>query len=166
MVHCMATSETYQCLICANIWFSGRFIISRLRQRVICKYSVILNSLPKLSYSHLAVNLVKLCRKKLGNLLDNKWTMSQQCALAAKKPNNVLVCMRGEALPTGWGRWSFPSTQYRWNASGMVGLFMGSPVKERHRVKPVKGHWNDEGFGGGGGWERWNRSTSVILWLS
>lgn len=40
--------------------------------------------------------------------------MSQQSVLAAKARSTV-GCMRREALPSGGGRWSFPSTLHCWN---------------------------------------------------
>lgn len=55
-----------------------------------------------------------MCRKKLGGFLDSKLIMSQQSVLAAKARSTV-GCMRREALPSGGGRWSLPSTLHCWN---------------------------------------------------
>jgi len=46
--------------------------------------------------------------RELGVLGDNKLTMSQQCALIAKKANGILDALRG-VWPAGRGRFSSPS---------------------------------------------------------
>ena len=48
--------------------------------------------------------------RDLGALVDNRVTMSQQCALAAKKANGILGCIKRSVTSRSRG-FSFPSTQ-------------------------------------------------------
>ncbi|KAJ7410614.1 hypothetical protein BTVI_53105 [Pitangus sulphuratus] len=66
--------------------------------------------------------------KDLGVLVDNKLSMSQQCAL---KTNGILGCIR-KSIASRSGRESCPSTQPWRGTSGVLCPVLGSSGQERH----------------------------------
>jgi len=68
--------------------------------------------------------------RDLGVLVDDRLTMSQQCALAAKKANGILRCIKKSAASKS--REVLPPLHYPGEASsGVLCPVLGSPVQER-----------------------------------
>lgn len=80
-------------------------------------------------------------------LVDEKWDMSWQCALAPKKSNFMVL---KEAWPAGQGVWSSsPLLCFCETTLGVLCLALGPLTKERHGPVGVseKGHKNNQRAG-------------------
>ncbi|GAB0183870.1 mitochondrial enolase superfamily member 1 [Grus japonensis] len=85
--------------------------------------------------------------KDLGVLVDNKVSMSQQCALVAKKTNGILGCIKKSvASRSTEGAYPRPLLCPGEATSGILCPVFGTPVQERQGTtgeSPAEGYKDD-----------------------
>jgi len=93
---------------------------------------------------------ISFAEKDLGVLVDTKLNMSQHCALAAKKTNDILGLCEEQCCQQVEGGDPYTLVSTGGVNGGVLCPVLGSPVQERdgHRGdSPMKGRKDDEGTG-------------------